>query len=256
MAVGQLLRLNSAAAHPDIANQVKSLQGSIDELEDRASMSEVRADIANLDANLNHALSLLESARDKGYFYQADLEDIAYDAMSRWQAVRSEVDASIESQARQARAYISPVNQRVNQLNPLLSNASRAAGVMSQTEGEVRKALQSVADLERSIEAVYADIEQKANQLVSRLTRIHWALTQGMKPVLIFRLKKNCLWLSKRAGTRKARMTRKASFSLPTSGWSLSEKRRWPPKKSCLWQQPKNWFSRSWVLNRCRKLST
>lgn len=178
MAVGQLLRLNSAAAHPDIANQVKSLQGSIDELEDRASMSEVRADIANLDANLNHALSLLESARDKGYFYQADLEDIAYDAMSRWQAVRSEVDASIESQARQARAYISPVNQRVNQLNPLLSNASRAAGVMSQTEGEVRKALQSVADLERSIEAVYADIEQKANQLVSRLTRIHWALTQ------------------------------------------------------------------------------
>jgi hypothetical protein len=178
LAVGQLMRLNTSVAHPDISRQVDSLQGSIDLLEDRANMSEVRADIANLDANLNHAISLLESARDKGYYYQSDLEDIAYDAMSRWQAVRGEVDASITSQANEARNYLRPVNQRVNQLNPLLSNAAGAAGVLSQTEGEVRKALQSVADLERSIEAVYADIEQQATQLVVRLTRIHWVLTQ------------------------------------------------------------------------------
>ena len=75
-------------------------------------MSEVRADIANLDANLSHALSLLESAREKGYLYQADLEEIAYDAMSRWQAVRSDVESSIERQAGLAENTFGPVNSR------------------------------------------------------------------------------------------------------------------------------------------------
>ncbi len=178
LAVGQLLRLNTASAHPGISTQVNALQGSIDELEERASLSEVKEDVASLDADLNHALSLLESAREKDYLYQADLEDIAYDAMSRWQAVRTDVDESIESQAEQVENYIRPVNQQVRQLNNVLSNSDRAASVLSQTESEVRHALRSIDEVERSIESVYDDIEQQTNQLVIRLTRIHWALTQ------------------------------------------------------------------------------
>lgn len=177
-AVHSLARLNTSAAHPDIVYQVNSLQSSLDELESRADMSEVRADIANLDANLTHALSLLESARDKGYKYQSDLEDIAYDAMTRWQAVRNEVEASIEEQARQASQFYAPVNQQVNQLNSMLGSAGSALGALSQTEGQVRQALQSVAEAERRIEAVYDEIERQAGQLTVRLTRIHWALTQ------------------------------------------------------------------------------
>jgi predicted nucleic acid-binding Zn-ribbon protein len=184
-AVHSLARLNTAAAHPDIVYQVNSLQSSLDELESRADMSEVRADIANLDANLTHALSLLESAREKGYKYQSDLEHLAYDAMTRWQAVRNEVEESIEEQARQASQFYAPVNQQVNQLNNLLGSAGSALGALGQTEGQVRQALQSVAEAERRIESVYDEIERQAGQLTVRLTRIHWALTQFFEASLV-----------------------------------------------------------------------
>ena len=177
-AVNQLMQLNTSAAHPSIAYQVDALQSSIDELGTRADMSEVRSDIANLDANLNHAVSLLESAREKGYRYQGDLEDIAYDAMSRWQAVRNDVEASLEKQARMADSYFSPVNRQVGLLNEVIGNAVKADSIIADVELEIRQALDSVRDAESAIEAIYDEIEKHASQLTIRLTRIHWALTQ------------------------------------------------------------------------------
>jgi predicted nucleic acid-binding Zn-ribbon protein len=177
-AVGQLSRLNTVQAHPDIYYQVNSVQSSIEELENRAGMSEVRADITNLDANLNHAISLLESARDKGYAFQADLEDIAYDAMSRWQTIRADVEVSIEEQTKLAASYFGTVNRQINQLNSVLSNAVGAQDVLHQTESEIQQAMNAVSNAERTIESAYDDIEQQASLLIQRLTPIHWALTQ------------------------------------------------------------------------------
>lgn len=176
--LGRLARLNTAQAHPEITYQVNSIQSSIEELENRADMSEVRADITNMEANLNHAISLLESARDKGYAFQSDLEDIAYDAMSRWQSIRADVEASIEEQTRVAAGYFDPVNRQINQLNAAISRTTGTDRLLSDTEDEIRQALNAVSDAENAIEAAYDDIEYQANLLVQRLTQIHWALTQ------------------------------------------------------------------------------
>ncbi len=178
VAVNRLARLNTAAAPPAVIYQVNTIQGSLDQLESRADMSEVRADIANLDANLNHAISLLESAREKGYYYQSDLEDIAYDAMSRWQAVRDQVEDSIDRQAQQAANYYQPVNQRITRLNGMLGGIDQSNALFAETEQEISTAMRSVQEAEQAIEAVYDDIEKLASQLTFRLTRIHWALTQ------------------------------------------------------------------------------
>jgi hypothetical protein len=177
-AVGSLLRLNVASAAPEISSEVGYLQSSIDDLQSRAEMTEVRADVANLDSNLNHALNLLESARDKKYMYQADLEDIAYDAMSRWQAIRDEVEASIEQQAALSDRLLQPVGKSVQRLNSVLGNASRAQSVLGSVQADVQSALNSIGDAENAIEASYQDIESQTYTLTSRLTRIHWALTQ------------------------------------------------------------------------------
>ncbi|MBN2045511.1 MAG: hypothetical protein JW757_10865 [Anaerolineales bacterium] len=177
-AVNRLVRLNTTAAAPAVMYQVNSIQSSLDQLESRADMSEVRADIANLDANLNHAVSLLESAREKGYYYQSDLEDIAYDAMSRWHAVRDEVNAGIDRQASEAANYYQPVNQHIHRLNNVIGSINESDALFAETEREIDTALRSVEDAEQAIEAIYDDIEQLASQLTIRLTRIHWVLTQ------------------------------------------------------------------------------
>jgi predicted nucleic acid-binding Zn-ribbon protein len=177
-AVGTLLALNLASAHPDIAADVTSLQYELDELQGRADFSELEADIMNLDAALSNALSLLESARDKGFKYQSDLEDIAYDAMNRWEEVRDSALSNVHKHAQIVRGDLTPINSQVRRLNVAIGSVSKASGIMRDVNSEVDRALNKVRDAESAIQSAYADIESKTNQLTSRLTRIHWALTQ------------------------------------------------------------------------------
>jgi hypothetical protein len=173
-----LVDLKAASAHPDLSSDVSSLQYSLNELEDYASFADVETDIENLDNSLNHALSLLESARDKGYKYQKDLEKIAYDAMSRWQKMREGLYADVEKQAASVQGSLNGVNAHINQLNGVLGNPASANSVLQSTQSEIDRTLRVLREAENKIGSRYSDIETKAYELTSRLTRIHWALAQ------------------------------------------------------------------------------
>ena len=72
--------LNAAAAHPQIAAESTALESALLELNNQSSFESISADINALDAAIQRVLDLLASARDKGYRYQGDLEDLAYQA--------------------------------------------------------------------------------------------------------------------------------------------------------------------------------
>jgi hypothetical protein len=176
--VGTLMALNSANAHPEIASQINTLQYSLNDLQESASFSDTQADVVNLDATLNHALSLLESARDQGFMYQNDLETLAYAAMSRWQQIRGNIDQQINQQSQIAQGLLPGVNSGIQRLNGAIRNVSSANQFMGGLEGEINHAISSIQSAERLIEDSYRDIESTASKLNSRLTKIHWMLKQ------------------------------------------------------------------------------
>ena len=176
-AAGSFLKLNTARAGADISDQLVSVQSSLDQLQERASMSEVQADITQLDADLNNALSLLENARQKGYKYQKDLDDIAYDAMSRWQSIREDVISQVQKQSTTMQGGLKGVDSAVQNLNNVISSGA-ASSALSSLQNQINSAMNNIYSAERSIEQAYDDIESKTSQLNSRLTRIMWALTQ------------------------------------------------------------------------------
>jgi predicted nucleic acid-binding Zn-ribbon protein len=177
-AIGTALALNVSRAHPDISFDVNALQSDLTDLQTRASFSNLQTDVAELDASLSHALDLLESARDKGYTYQADLEDIAYQAANRWEEVYNQVMDDIEQQANVWENNINPFHQKVSRLNSSIASTS-ASGMVSDIQRDVDRALSNIDSAERKIEAIYTDIEGQVRELNSRLTTIHWALDQA-----------------------------------------------------------------------------
>lgn len=184
-ATGAFLRLNTAYAHPEIITGVNTLQYSLDELQERASFGELEADLTSLDANLKHALSLLESAREKGYKYQKDLEEMAYEAMSRWQEIRGDVEANVRQQIGWMQNSLAPIDAQVQRLNAAL-DSTLAASMLNELDSEVDAVLARIGETEDTIESAYADIEEKAQHLNARLTTIHWALTQAEEASFAF----------------------------------------------------------------------
>lgn len=177
-AAAGLLALNVASAHVDISSEASSLQSSLSELETRGSFGEVQSDIINLDSLLNRVVDLLESARDKDYRYQGDMEEIAYNIMSQWESVRPQVEDTIRQQAYSMQGQLPSLNPHLRRLNSRLYNATTAAPLLRSTQSQVNSMLQDISRIERNLENSYDEIETKAYKLNSRLTDIHWALDQ------------------------------------------------------------------------------
>lgn len=172
------LALNVGAAHPQISAEVSSLNYSLEDLRRRSSFSSVQEEVTNLDSTLHHALNLLESARTKGYLYQKDLDEIAYQAMDRWQGVRDQVLNSIPQQAAAFQSRLTPLGNQVARLNSVLGNPAAAMPLVGSTASQVNLLLNDLGQIERSLEANYSEIQSQCALLASRLNTVHWALGQ------------------------------------------------------------------------------
>jgi predicted nucleic acid-binding Zn-ribbon protein len=177
-AAGTLLALNTTSAHPDISMDVSSLQSTLTDLQSRSDFGDIASDISNLDNTINHVLNLLESARDKGYVYQADMEDIAYDAVDRWQTVRGKVEEAIVQQTQIAQGSLDDLNPHIKRLNANLRSPTAASSALKTAQDQANQVLWDIQQAENTIENNYDDIESDIRQLNSRLTTIHWALDQ------------------------------------------------------------------------------
>ncbi|MBN1230449.1 MAG: hypothetical protein JXA19_01140 [Anaerolineales bacterium] len=172
-----LVALNTSRAHPDIQMNVSSLENDLGSLQSGVTYNDVFEDIAEIDNKIDRVLNLLESARDKGYRYQADLETIVYDAASRWQEVRGEVEQKARTESAQWQKRIPGVNQQITQLNNSLHLAN-SSGLVSTTKNSVNSLLSDIQNAQRALENYYSSIQTNINSVNSRLTEIHWAVTQ------------------------------------------------------------------------------
>jgi hypothetical protein len=175
--IGSLV-LNSARANPQISSDVFFLNNSLSDLQKRSSLSQVQADVTELDAALNKTLSLLESARNKGYVYQKDIDETAYQLMDQWQPIRDQVLQNIPQQAAAFQNTLYPLSSQVAQLNNVISNPTAATPLLSNTSSQVNVLLSNIGQIEQSLQNSYADIKSQSSALTSRLNSIHWMLGQ------------------------------------------------------------------------------
>ncbi|HEB65362.1 MAG TPA: hypothetical protein ENJ02_07455 [Chloroflexi bacterium] len=177
-AAGGLVALNAALAHPELQTSVRMLQSSLEQVRQDASLQSLQEEVTRLNERVNKVVSLLESAREQGYAYQGDMDEIAYQAVAAWQGVYPQVTQEIPRQAAALQARLQTLSTPVAQLNRVLSNPAAARRPLQQVESQVNQ-LQNEAGLARSaLQSRYSDVESQIGSLESRLNKIHWALKQ------------------------------------------------------------------------------
>lgn len=172
------LAVNLRAAPADLSADAAMLQSSLENLQLSALLTNVQNDAAQLDSTLNRVLDLLESARNKGYAYQKDLEELAYAAASQWQTVSPQVQTAIQQKSANLQARIAPLAGQVQLLNNAFGNPAAAANLLRNAQSQTNLLLDESGRAATEIENLYNNIETHAYQLETRLTQIHWALDQ------------------------------------------------------------------------------
>lgn len=169
--------LNTASAHPQIASSVSTLQSSLSSLQSQSSFDDLLEELNRLDKDVTHAVDLLESARDKGFVYQKELDDLAMEILENWEQVYQKTVAETNRQEGAFHPRLAPLNGQVSQLNARLSNPT-AAPQLRITETQVNDLLRDVGTIRSNLRSQFSDVQNKVYQLNGKLTAIHWALSQ------------------------------------------------------------------------------
>jgi hypothetical protein len=172
------LVVNVGAANTQVAAETNSLNAALEDLKARSSLGNVVDDINRLDMGLTHAMSLLESARQEGYVYQKDLDEIAYQAMDQWQVIKQQLQESLPQHVAEFQNRMLPLGAQLVRLNSVLGNPASAAPLLSNTSSQVNSLSSELYQIEVSLKNTYANINSQIALVTSRLNLIHWSMDQ------------------------------------------------------------------------------
>jgi predicted nucleic acid-binding Zn-ribbon protein len=172
------LSLNVASADEEIASDVSSLQSTLEDLQESSTFSDIYDQLSDLDADINEVLDLLEGARQKGYVYHGEMEDLAYKAIDRWETVRPQVEQAINRKAKQFQTRINTLAPHVERLNAVIRNPISATTPLDQLRDKADQMLWDLESDESDLRGQFSEVETTMNDLKRRLTRIHWGLEQ------------------------------------------------------------------------------
>ncbi len=177
-AAGVFLVLNTSGAPDELSGELTSLQTSLQKIQTDAGFDDLTQDASEMEVLLHRVIELLESARDKGYRYQSDLETLAYQAAGDWEKASPQVRQSIARASREMDRELKNLDTQVQRLNANIYSAKAAESHLRTAKTKANSLLSKQADLSRQIEAKYSAAESQLYALESRLTAIHWALDQ------------------------------------------------------------------------------
>ncbi len=177
-AAAGFLALNASRAPEELTAEVNSLQSSLSDLQSKSTFDDISNDIKELDALLKDVLDLLESARDKGYRYAAEMETTAYNLMSQWEGARPQVMEEVKRQAQSFQRQVRTLDAQVQRLNANLYSETAAEPHLRETQSQVNNLLSEVTRVESELEDNYDEVEDQARKLDAQLVKIHWAMDQ------------------------------------------------------------------------------
>jgi len=172
------LSVNTAAVDPQITTEVNALQSSLNDLQRRSTFADLQDRIMDLDKEVSRVTSLLESARSKGYAFQKDLDDTIYRTTDLWQVGREKALDLIPQQVPVMQQNLAPLQYQLQQVNASLTNSGLARPLIARTQSQINNLLSTVSQIESNISSSYSEVESNVSKVSSRLSTIHWALTQ------------------------------------------------------------------------------
>ncbi len=173
-----LNRIDSSQATPQLTNDLNTLQNALAQLQESSTLADIGNDLDRVQKDLTHALDLLESARQRGYYYQKDLDTLALAALDRWQTTGEPAYSVIEKQAGLFQTRLMPLNTQITQLNAALRNPTAAANMLRLVQTQANSLQREVDRVRTDVRSQYSDVATPTYQLNSRLASIHWALKQ------------------------------------------------------------------------------
>jgi hypothetical protein len=169
---------NTQTPAQQLAEEINSLQSSINSLQDDVRLARLRDEMATLDNSTNGLPQQIVDLRSRGYVFENDLEGKAADLKQRWASQRLLVLQQITQQASYLDMDMRQLETTASQLAARSGNPYGAQPFLAQAKSELAALQSKVSAAESTIQGMFRAFTDDAGKIQAHLKEIDWMLTQ------------------------------------------------------------------------------
>ena len=161
-----------------LAEEVNSIQASLNSLQDDVRLAKMRDEVATIDNAVNRLPQHILELRSRGYVFENDLESEAANLKQRWTSQRPLVLQQIAQQSNMLNMDIRQVESIVSQLAARSNNPSGAQPIVNQAKAALNSLESKINAAEGTIRGMYRAFNNDADNMNAHLRDLDWMLQQ------------------------------------------------------------------------------
>ncbi len=168
----------SSNSAEEIAQKIRSLKNQLTGLQEDVRFTSLRDRIEDLQTTVNNLDQEITNLRARGYVFNKGLETQAKDFAQQWRTLQPGVTRQIEEQAKLLGTSLRPIENQITQLAARVQNPSTARPLLNRVEAAISTLEGNISAAEKSIQGMFDQFRAQVNELVARLARADWMLTE------------------------------------------------------------------------------
>ncbi|NSW52527.1 MAG: hypothetical protein HPY85_08505 [Anaerolineae bacterium] len=163
----------------EVQSALRSLDFSVDQLRNKATLATLQQEISTLEQNLDRFGNTLKDLRERGYVFDTDLESQVKKLQSGWNTKKFTVSANIRRRQGELEKDLSQLDAQVRNLQLFATRPP------AQAEAQINRVRQSVDTLASQVDSAanvlrsaYAPFNEDVRKMDLRLKHLDWMMTE------------------------------------------------------------------------------
>lgn len=169
---------NTQTPAQKLAEEVSSIQSSLNSLQDDVRLARLRDEMATIDNSVEGLPQQILDLRGRGYQFENDLEGEAVDLKQRWSSQRLLVLQQITQQSNLLDMDMRQIEALVSQLVARSDNPYAAQPFVAQAKAQLSSLESKVNAAQGTIQGMYRAFNDDSNKMQAHLKEIDWMLEQ------------------------------------------------------------------------------
>ena len=160
----------------EVKSDIRSLQLSLDDLQDGIRMSDIRDQVEDLQTSINGMNRRIRTLRERGYAFEKDLEEKAIDFVKEWEKIVPDIKRQIDEESRTLGRALRPVEREITQLTGKTASPARLRPMANKLKSRVKTLEKRIESAEKSIRGEYDQFSGNVQKIQSHLSKLEQML--------------------------------------------------------------------------------
>ncbi len=161
-----------------VRSSIRNLSSDARELRRKVKLSDIRDEIEDLQNDVEGMPQRIKSLRERGYVFEANLENQAESFIERWEGIAPALQEQLSREARTLERIFRPLDKKITELAGQSGAPAALLPRANRLKSEVKSMKNRVKASEKSLRGGYDSFQDDVQKITEHLSEVEWMLNE------------------------------------------------------------------------------